>query len=362
MIARSLTVALLLASLPAAAGPFLAPQPSNLHGILLGRDQLASLAPAAGLEQTESFVIPQRPGKNQVRWYEFRWRHHDYLDEDGSAGVRFYWYDRELPVARIAAALVRQQWAYLEGAFNYKPTVRVPYILYNSHREFEATNVFFVNEYILGVTSPQDLRMTLPYWGERERFREVSTHEMTHQFTIQKMLDRAAAAGVETPINAFPLWFIEGIAEYYAHGGIDAETDMFLRDIVLNPRGDKGYEAPGIMEDRPGDYIFTYKLGQARLAFLADHYGERLLQALLDQSPRLAGAVRRGEDKENFQQLLARLAGEPLETIDARWKAWLKQRVYPAFLEQKQQLADFNEVKLDDELDTFHAAPGGNGG
>ncbi len=337
-------------------------RPDRLHGLLLGTDQLATLSGERhALEETEAYVVPRRPGKNQVRYYDFDWHHYDYLGEDGSAGIRFYFYDREVPVARIAAALVRQQWNYLETAFAYKPSTKVPYILYNSHREFEATNVFFVNEFILGVTSPLDLRMSLPYWGERERFREVSTHEMTHQFHIQKVADRAAAAGVESPIGAFPLWFTEGLAEFYAHGGIDAETDMFLRDIVLNPDGRRGYEAPGLMEDRPGDFIFTYKLGQARLAFLADRYGERVIQALLDQSPRMSGGgLRRDGDHEDFAHLLARIAAEPIETVDARWRAWLRHRVLPSYLEAKQSMADFTDIKLPDELDTFAAAPGGN--
>src|SRR2546421_5688855 len=84
----------------------------------------------------EAYVIPQRPGKTQVRYFDFHWRDHDFLDDDGSAGIRFYFYDREYPVARIAAGLVRQSWAYLTDRFNYKPSFKVPYILYNTYREF----------------------------------------------------------------------------------------------------------------------------------------------------------------------------------------------------------------------------------
>src|SRR5712671_5078315 len=122
----------------------------------------------------EAYVIPQRPGKNQVRYFDFHWRDYDFLDDDGSAGVRFYYYDREYPVARIAAGLVRETWRYLTDRFQYKPSVKVPYILYNTYREFLETNVFQVEEGVLGVTSPQDLRMSLPYAGEKEMFKAVS--------------------------------------------------------------------------------------------------------------------------------------------------------------------------------------------
>src|SRR5712672_1384925 len=249
----------------------------------------------------EAYVIPQRPGKNQVRYFDFHWRDHDFLADDGSAGLRLYFYDREYPVARIAAGLIRDSWRYLSDRFQYKPSFKVPYILYNTYREFLETNVFAVQEGVLGVTSPQDLRMSLPYAGEREVFKRVSMHEMTHQFHIQKVAERAASAGLDSPIGAMPLWFTEGLAEYYAHDQqMDSETEMFLRDIVLNPNGEIGYEFPTLAEDRPYAYLYTYKYGQAKLVFLSETYGERVIQGVLDQSPRLAGGGRRNEPREGF--------------------------------------------------------------
>jgi len=178
---------------------------------------------------SEAYVVPQRPGKNQVRYFEYNWRDFDFLSEDGSAGVRMYFYEREYPVARIAGGIVRESWRYLTDRFQYKPSYKVPYILYNTYREFLETNVFAVQEGVLGVTSPQDLRMSLFYGGERDFFKMVSTHEMTHQFHIQKVAERAASAGLETPIGAFPLWFTEGLAEYYAHDQqMDSDTEMFI--------------------------------------------------------------------------------------------------------------------------------------
>ena len=316
----------------------------------------------------EAYVIPQRPGKNQVRYFDFHWRDHDFLEDDGSAGIRFYFYDREYPVARIAAGLVRQSWAYLTDRFNYKPSFKVPYILYNTYREFLETNVFEVQEGTLGVTSPQDLRMTLSYSGDRQLFTEISTHEMVHQFQIQKVAERAASAGLDSPIGAFPLWFIEGLAEYYAHGQtIDPETDMFLRDVVLNPNGEIGYDIPSLEEDRPYAWVYTYKYGQARLVFLAETYGEKVIQAVLDQSPRLGGGGRRSGDPGGggggaggFMGLLARIAGEQPQQMNARWQEWMRKRSYSTYLQSKQNLPDVTELKLPDELDWFVSSRDGN--
>src|SRR4051812_19597538 len=310
----------------------------------------------------EAYVIPQRPGKNQVRYFDYHWRDFDFLDDDGSAGLRLYFYDREYPVARIAAGLIRESWRYLSDRFQYKPSIKVPYILYNTYREFLETNVFAVQEGVLGVTSPQDLRMSLAYGGERELFKTVSTHEMTHQFEIQKVAERAASAGLESPIGNIPLWFTEGLAEYYAHDQqMDSETEMFLRDIVLNPNGEIGYDFPTLAEDRPYAYLYTYKYGQAKLVFLSEVYGERVIQGVLDQSPRLVGGGRgRGEPREGFMQLLAHVAGETPQQMDARWSTWAGKRVMRTYLDAKQDLPDVTELKLSDELDAFTSSRDGN--
>ncbi|MCA1826450.1 MAG: hypothetical protein ABR567_08365 [Myxococcales bacterium] len=344
------------------AAPILMPQPTlSLPWAEHGRLSEVSGRAPIGWSQ-EAYVIPQRPGKNLVRYFEYNWRDFDFLDDDGSAGVRLYYYDREYPVARIAAGLVRESWRYLVDRFQYKPSVKVPYILYNTYREFLETNVFEVQEGVLGVTSPQDLRMSLPYAGEKELFKLVSTHEMTHQFQIQKVAERCASAGMESTIGAYPLWFTEGLAEYYAHNQqMDSETEMFLRDIVLNPNGEIGYEFPSLEEDRPGVYFYTYKYGQARLVFLSETYGERVIQGVLDQSPRLGGGgSRRGEAREGFMQLLGHVAGETPAEMNARWLTWARKRVMKTYLDAKQDLPDVTELKLPDELDVFTSSRDGN--
>jgi hypothetical protein len=204
--------------------------------------------------------------------------------------------------------------------------------------------------------------MTLSYGGEREFFKMVSTHEMTHQFQIQKVAERAATAGVESPINNFPLWFTEGLAEYYAHDQqMDSDTEMFLRDIVLNPIGELGYSFPTLEEDRPQFYLYTYKYGQAKLVFLSETYGERVIQAVLDQSPRMAGGGgRRGEQRETFMNLLGRVTGETPAQMNARWLTWARKRVMKTYLDAKQDLPDVTEIKLPDELDAFVSSRDGN--
>src|SRR5207248_9359544 len=103
-----------------------------------------------------------------------------------------------------------------------------------------------------------------------------------------------------------------------------------------------------------------------KLVFLAETYGEKVIQAVLDQSPRLAGGGRRGEPAGvgggagGFMGLLARIAGEQPQQLNARWQEWMRRRAYPTFLQSKQDLPDVTELKLPDELDWFVSSRDGN--
>ncbi|WP_248342925.1 hypothetical protein [Anaeromyxobacter paludicola] len=309
----------------------------------------------------QTFILPERPGQNQVAWFEFDWRRLDVPPPaGGKGGIRLYYYEREREVAERALPAIRSSYLRLVDQFHYSPTKPIPYILYSSQREFQTTNVFQVTEAVLGVTSPLDLKMSLPYFGDHEKFREVSTHEMVHQFTIQKLLDLAGGDDVASPLDNFPLWFIEGIAEYYAKGGLDPESDAFLRDLVWNPDPEHHYEILPFAEDRYRGYIPTYKLGQARVTFIAEVYGKEKIQAYLENAF-LMGSGREGAPTERgFASLTKRVLGEPIDQVDARWRAWLKKRYYPEYLRIRQDLPNVREIqRLPAEPEAFVASADG---
>ncbi len=345
-------------ALPAAASAQAFGPPPSVGEALDRIDRLELREP--GLDQ--SLVLPERPGENQVSWYGFRWHQYDVVAPGGGpGGIRLYFYETERAQAQHALPAIRSAYARLVDAFHYSPTRRIPYILYATQREFQTTNVFEVSESVLGVTSPQDLKMTVPYFGDHARFVEVSTHEMVHQFTIQKLLEASGSDDVSSPIGLLPLWYIEGIAEYYSKGGIDVETDLFLRDLVFNPDPKRHYEVLPFGEDRLRGYIPTYKLGQARIAFIAEVYGREKVQGFLENAFLLGdGSQSPGGSSRSFGALVRRVLDEPIEQVDERWRAWLKRRYYPAYLAAKQDLPNVREVRnIPDEPESFAASPDG---
>jgi hypothetical protein len=313
-----------------------------------------------GLDQ--EFVLPQRPGQNQVAWYDFRWRTLDVpAPGGGKGGLRLYYYASEIESARRALPAIQSAYVRLVEDFHYAPTKRIPYILYATQRELQTTNVFQVTESVLGVTSPEDLKMTVPYFGDHARFLEVSTHEMVHQFTIQKLGDIGPEDPTTPTIFLLPLWFIEGIAEYYTKGGIDPETDLFLRDLVWNPDPARGYEVVAFSDDRHRGFVPTYKLGQARIAFVAETYGREKIQAFLESAYLVSdgGGSPTGTERA-FDALVKRVLEQPIEQVDARWRAWLKRRYYAAWLASRQEPSQLDEVRgLPAEPEDFVTSPDG---
>ncbi len=220
--------------------------------------------------------------------------------------------------------------------FHYVPTKTFPYILYSSYAEFLETNVFAVSEGTLGITSTEgDLKLSLPYLGDHKLFEEVSTHELAHQFTIQKVRTLAGDRMFGDPLQAMPLWFIEGLAEFYAQRGLDAETEMLARDLLVNPDLMRGYAFLDFFSQGPYGFLWIYKVGQMRVAFLEEEYGAGFAQKVLDASPRLVGGAP-GSSSIPFEELLKQLTGDEPKKISTRFEAWMKRRAFKTYLSSQQ--------------------------
>ena len=261
--------------------------------------------------------------------------------DDKTGGVRLYFYERERDIAERAAAFIHTSYRELVDIFQFVPSRTLPYILYNSYQEFLQTNIFPVQEGVLGVTGRAQLELVLPYFGDHRLFEHISIHEMVHQFQIQKAREIAQEAGVNgDPMDRMPLWFIEGMAEYYALDGLDEETEMLTRDLLINPRPQEGFVMLDFFEDRPGSQLWTYKIGQARVAFLEEVYGKGTIQEVFNRSYRLIGSRDRDQPGQSFRSLLSEITGDSRREISDKFEAWIKRRSYTRYLDARQDSPD----------------------
>ena len=266
-----------------------------------------------------------------------------------AGGFRLYFYESERSAAQKAAVAIEDQYRDLLRDFSFAPPSTFPFILYNSYQEFLQTNLFPIQEGTLGVTSPRDLKLTLPYFGDHRQFERVSKHELVHQFTIQKV-ERVARRNdaFRNPLGQLPLWLIEGMAEFYTQGGMDPETEMLMRDLVVNQAPRQGYFLGDFFDGGPYSFLWIYKMGQVRCVFLEETYGDGFLQRILEKSYLLGqGDWENQQGVETFPALLQRMTGDSPKRISAKFEDWLKQRAYPEYLETAQGPADLRRM---DEL------------
>ena len=192
-------------------------------------------------------------GKNKVQYKHFEWSvlktpHYDIHFNEGY---------RDL--AARTAVILEFGYDKLSRDFQHQLGWRVPVILYGSHSDFQQTNVTWelLPEGVQAFAEPLRKRMVLHYNGSDTDFTHTTIHELVHIFTFDIVYGNLLrSAFSRSLLFAIPLWFAEGLAEYYSVG-FDEEGAMFMRDAtVFDYLKDLDY-AYGYM---------VYKEGQAAIA------------------------------------------------------------------------------------------------
>ncbi len=251
-------------------------------------------------------------GKNTVQYTYFQWKyltteHFDvYYNQGGKA------------VADFAAEVLEDAYRKIADSFHYSTDSDEPItiITYQSHNDFEQTNTTGgqPGESTGGLTEFLKSRVVLPFQGDHEAFRHVLHHELTHAMMLNMLYGRGFGAIVSGISRArVPLWFTEGLAEYQSRGGLDSETEMYLRDAIYNDI------LPDIYELDAYGYLGVYKCGQSILYWIAWRYGDEKIGELLQNIKRL----------HDFDRALKASIGISREELFKRWRRFIKERYWP---------------------------------
>ncbi|GMU86461.1 MAG: hypothetical protein AMXMBFR48_17030 [Ignavibacteriales bacterium] len=261
----------------------------------------------AGVEVSAQFYFF---GRNKVQYENFDWKvlKTEHFD--------IYYYSDMDEIAQIGAAYAEDAYKYLRTEFNHVIFRRTPLIFYNTHIHFQQTNTTpgFIPEGVGGFFEFIKGRVVIPYSGSLERFRHVIYHEMVHVFMTTRLMRIANDYKLNTE-RFPPLWFVEGLAEFYSTTW-DSRGEMVIRDAVLNDY------LPGIEDiySISGTFLM-YKEGQAFLGFIDKFYGREKILMLLNNIWMF----------DSFKEMLEYTLGKPLAEIDREWKSYLKKIYYPLY-------------------------------
>jgi len=247
-------------------------------------------------------------GQNKIQYRGFDW--HVLRGEH----VDLYYYPEEQELARVALTYAEESYGALERRFNHHPHRRIPLIIYASHSDFEQTNVlpFVPPEGLLGVTEFLKQRVALPFTGSYFDFRHTLRHELVHVFQLS-LTNQAFARYPRVRHVDPPLWWTEGLAEYFS-AGEDSRDEMILRDLTVSGR------LPALRELTYASGGIVYPLGGAIHHFLASTYGEWRIDEVYRDVWKYGA----------FEDEVHAVYGRTLEQLSDEWQYWMRQRYYPA--------------------------------
>ncbi len=279
-----------------------------------------------GLAQNSVF------GKNKVQYKNFHWQ---YIQTDH---FDIYFSQNGYDIAQFAAYASEAAYESIKNLLRYEINSRISFVVYNSHNEFQQTNVIsqYLEEGIGGVTELFKNRIVVPFEGNYSQFRHVIHHELVHGFindmfyggTIQSLISKKAPVQI-------PLWMNEGLAEYSSLKW-DNNSDMFLRDATVH-----NYLPP--ISHLNG--YFAYRGGQSVLHYIANKYGEQKISDIF-HSIKKARSVEKG-----FKSAI----GMTLKELSERWQK--KQKVYYwPDVAKREEPADFSYKRLTNHIkdDNFY--------
>ncbi len=208
-------------------------------------------------------------GRNKVQYENFD------FNVLKTKNFNIYYYPEEKNATYDAAEMLERWRSRFTKIFGDTLQKEQPVILYANHADFEQTNVVegFLSQGTGGVTEGLENRITLPFTGSYASNNHVLGHELVHAF--QYDIIRSTKNGFKK-VQAIPLWFIEGMAEYLSIGRKDALTSMWLRDAVLNN------DMPSIDDVGKDPKYFPYRYGEAIWSYIGGRWGDESVSKLLN--------------------------------------------------------------------------------
>lgn len=247
-------------------------------------------------------------GRNKIQYEDFDW--HVLKTEH----FDIYYYPEMQELAENGAHFAEEVYDELENKFSFSLNHRVPLIFYSSNLHFKQTNVTqgFIPDGVGGFFEFLKGRVVVPANGNIHRFRRVIRHELVHVFTFNKL--SRIMRDHRVPTDRFlPLWFTEGLAEYWS-GEPDYQHEMIMRDAVFS-----NYLVPlENMYRIRGSYLM-YKEGEAVFRFISEVYGEEKILDLMENFWK----------ERDFRKVMALTLNEDFQVVSDRWDEWLKAKYYP---------------------------------
>lgn len=242
-------------------------------------------------------------GKNKVQYSDFNWQTLE------TEHFTIYYYEGAQDLAEIGAFYAEEAYNDHQQKFKYSLTHKVPMIFYSSPLHFKQSNTTpgFIPDGVGGFFEFIKGRVVIPFEGSLGQFKHVIRHEMVHVFMVSKLITEQKIHG-QVGDKDMPLWFTEGLAEYWSTEW-DTQGEMVMKDAVLN-----NYIVGLDNWERFYGTYMMYKLGQKVLMYIDEKYGAEKILQLLENFYM----------DDNFSEVMKVTIGKDYEDFDKEFLPWLK--------------------------------------
>ncbi len=256
-------------------------------------------------------------GKNKVRYNDYDWSYIQTQHFD------IYFHDNGEELAHFAAPVVEQAVDEISKVLNWRMRKRIAVIVYNSHTDFQQTNVTleYLYEGILGFTEMLKNRTVVAFDGSNNDFWHLMRHELVHVVVN----DMIYGGNIQSIISGrvrlqIPLWMNEGLAEFISMGW-DTNADMILRDIATNN------DIPNVQEL---DYYLAYKGGQSIYRFISERYGDQKIGEIWANM----------KGRSSAEKGIEKSIGMNMKELTEAWHKWVRKEYWPD-IANRDELDDF---------------------
>tara|TARA_B110000467_G_C18335614_1_gene497372 strand:- start:1675 stop:4803 length:3129 start_codon:yes stop_codon:yes gene_type:complete len=253
-------------------------------------------------------------GKNIVQYSTFDWHYiqTEYFD--------IYYYDTQVNADYVAAES-KNAYNRISKAIGWELTNRIPIIIYNSHNDFQQTNVIdmYMPEGVGGVTELYKNRVVIPYDAEHKKFKDVLNHELVHAFINDYLYKGNAINMQDQNIKPIPLWMNEGLAEFLTESW-STESDMWIRDLVIN-----GEQLPTF--NQLNGYL-AYRGGQSIWKFIIEVLDVSYLTKETNAPTIIASIFRSISNGGDLNEAFKNNINLNLEELEEEWQKYLKKQYW----------------------------------
>ncbi len=291
-----------------------------------------------GAQDILTLQLQQGFGKNKVRYRDFQW---EILE---SEHIELHFESEFQNLAVQAIEYLEEGYDHISQILHHELSHRPPVVIYQSHYQFQQTNIFpdFLPPGVAGFAEPLRFRMVVPFAGDLDEFRNVLVHELAHIFQYD-IIHKGPIRRITSPIAQPPTWLMEGMAEYTTPGR-NTIDEMVLRDAVLTD----GLIPIETMNQAwgQGNVFLAYKQSHALMEYIAQEYGPEKISRIL----------RLWDSQHDTDKLMDRLIGMDLKTLDEHWSAQMRKAYWP-LLQTRDYTSEFAEKIGDDDTINSFSSP-----